>query len=31
MDILLDIQEEYLHIPPEAVEIVADQLDYVRG
>jgi [NiFe] hydrogenase diaphorase moiety large subunit len=26
MDILLDIQDEYLHIPPEAVEIVAAQL-----
>jgi len=30
MDILLDIQEEYHHIPSEAVEIVADQLDLSR-
>ena len=27
MDILLEIQEEYHHIPQEAVEIIADQLD----
>ncbi len=27
MDILLDIQAEYHHIPAEAVEIIADQLD----
>jgi [NiFe] hydrogenase diaphorase moiety large subunit len=27
MDILLDIQEEYHHIPQDAVEIIADQLD----